>query len=265
MKYARENPRSDLIGKDNVSMPYKTFKYSDGNCFVYSYDGDISLARYILSRNLKQNIKVLSYIIRQVAEGLVYLNKAGLVHNDIRPENIVLSFQNGNQLAPKARIVGFDLAIPTTYGNSNQVDLTKKDTWSLGAVLYYLMSRSHLFPDSRISLEDNLRWVQENGMPHIVFRPATDPETKQGMASLVNMLQTLLQPKIQERLTPEGFLKTFGSLLASNKPIRTSATQLPGVPQSLPLPPGPRLHSPPILPEPSSHPLPLPPKQAPPA
>jgi serine/threonine protein kinase len=172
----------------------------------------------------------------------------------------MLSSQNGNQLAPKARIVDFDLAIPITYDESSKVkpitidvcftqyappefytservDPTKKDMWSLGAVFYYLMSRRHLFSDHRTSLKKALLRASKKGMSDKTFKFTKDLDKIQIMAPLVDILQALLQPKAQERLTPEEFLQRFGPLLPSNRPRPTSSTQLPGVPQPLSMSP----------------------------
>ena len=94
-------------------------------------------------------------LTRDIADGLQYIHNRGVVHNDIKPDNIMVSENNENNVS---KIVDFGLAcntvttggkycikdggspnfIPPEYTTQNKVRYPASDMWALGVSLYQL-------------------------------------------------------------------------------------------------------------------------------
>ena len=130
-------------------------------CYGVKIEGEeIDLVvEYIPGRTLKDvtaveraDFEFCTRVVAQVAEGLAEVHACGLLHRDIKPQNIIL----GDDGLP--RLVDFGLAVPLASeslhgmagsppfmapeqarGQGERVDV-RTDVYGLGAVLYYLMA-----------------------------------------------------------------------------------------------------------------------------
>ncbi|KAI9594835.1 kinase-like domain-containing protein [Syncephalis fuscata] len=179
-------------GRRYVSEPYTFFDYKKDTCFVYSYDGEINLLEYIdRIKDIKEKIRVLKIVIYQIINGSAYIVNAGLVHNDIKPENIMISFPNPkNRQEPKATLVDFDIAMPLKNSNGrfdpsdfysgtlpylapevvveDIKDPTKKDSWSIAATLRFLLTGTHLI-NAQYDFETGLRGIYRKGVSRAAY------------------------------------------------------------------------------------------------
>ncbi|MGK7918674.1 MAG: serine/threonine protein kinase [Trichodesmium sp.] len=129
---ARKDPETDLV--------YIIMEYIDGK----------SLASYTKIWSQKEALRY----IRQIGEALSYIHDQGIIHCNLKPDNIIL--QKGN--ANKAVLIGFSLAKtfnhPLTQINRNNADgftprelFSKEqpgaftDIYSLSATLYFLLTK----------------------------------------------------------------------------------------------------------------------------
>lgn len=106
------------------------------------------------------------FILREIAKGLVYLHKKGLVHGDIKPENIVVNADNFAMIraTTEVKIIDFGLAFKAsnieeakkTRGDPNWaspesyledvVKTDRKDVFSFGMLVYTLFCGGFMVP-----------------------------------------------------------------------------------------------------------------------
>jgi serine/threonine protein kinase len=127
-----------------------------------------SLQNYLIKNGKSIPAYELKHISREIANGLVYLEQVGIVHRDIKPDNILLSEKNG-----KLEVKIIDFGLSRVLGKSDHAKegygtlvysapeiLLKKpytikvDTWSYGIVLYYLAFGILPFDGKNISVSD---------------------------------------------------------------------------------------------------------------
>ncbi|KAL6420202.1 hypothetical protein ACFW04_013822 [Cataglyphis niger] len=89
-------------------------------------------------------------IMRQLLSAMRYMHESGIVHHDLKPENIV--FANKKEDSP-VKIVDFGFAqmknncelLPTAYCTLPDDADESCDMWSLGTILYFMLSREPPF------------------------------------------------------------------------------------------------------------------------
>ncbi len=146
-------------------------------------------------------------IFKQVAEGIAYLHSLGIVHRDLKIENIMMSSNDENA---QAKIVDFGLSLilgQGQYANAPlgtlecgppELLLQKNynhaiDCWSLGVILYRMLCSDLPFEDS-----DRNRLCQS-----ILRRPVTYPQPhwKNVSSSARDLISKLLCKDPKQRFT----------------------------------------------------------------
>lgn len=108
-------------------------------------------------------------VVRQVCSALAHLHSKGVVHGDLKPENLLLNDRGASlssvKLAdfgssfymdePKLRASTTAYSAPEVLRGEACVD-QKIDIWSLGVVMYILCSGSHPFDSSNLLTEDEI-------------------------------------------------------------------------------------------------------------
>ncbi len=113
------------------------------------------------NRNLQSMMKKIRdpmYWFDQLLEGLSYIHHAGIVHSDIKPENILIS--DDNQLvicdfgiSIMAHTPIYFVAQTVTYRAPEmalslaKVNLPSLDMWSAGVILYEMINRRQFLPE----------------------------------------------------------------------------------------------------------------------
>lgn len=149
-------------------------------------------------------------VFKQLAEAVDHIHKSGVVHRDIKPQNLLLSKDNTVKLID----FGNAIFVPDTISYSStgtpafmapellkkvpqsqaQCSPTSVDLWSMGVTLYCL-TYGHL-PFEKSSLLDLYADIQHSKVTH----PTTDDVDP----LLVDLINQLLVKNPHERITMEG-------------------------------------------------------------
>ncbi|HEX5364732.1 MAG TPA: serine/threonine-protein kinase, partial [Gallionella sp.] len=154
-----------LHHKNIVRLLSANFTEKSGPYLVMEYIRGVSLQQHQHSDTLLPINTVIS-IVEQIAQALRYIAGQGVVHRDVKPENIIL-MPNG-----QAKLTDFGCAIPTgssgdmvagslAYMSPEQLEGQpldeRADIYALGAVLYRLLTGKNTFEaenefDARIAI-----------------------------------------------------------------------------------------------------------------
>jgi serine/threonine protein kinase len=217
------------------------------SCLVLAYAGARTLARYIAS--LKSSailvaMKLLN-IVKQIMRGVAYLHRAGLVHGDIKPNNIVVSDYQRNNPIPRITIIDFDFSHPIKLYANDQVSLTpglttsqfmapesflfdkidgrKQDMWAIGATIYFLLRRRSVYfgikkeiwyhVDDKELFKQHMKKVRDDNNAYL--DPVTNSKrVEYTWRPLTNMMYDCLKPRYENRDTPEEYIAKHRSIFA---------------------------------------------------
>jgi serine/threonine-protein kinase len=150
-----EAQAASALDHPNVATIYQVGETDDGRRFIAMarYEGETLRER--LSRGPLPPREAFD-IARQIAHGLAAAHAAGLVHRDVKPENIFLTRQGLAKLLDFgiATLAGSAREGPTTRGTIlymspeqvlRETPDARSDVWSLGVVLYEMLAGSPPF------------------------------------------------------------------------------------------------------------------------
>jgi serine/threonine protein kinase/CRP-like cAMP-binding protein len=170
--------------------------------------------------------KTSSYLLRDVAAALNFLHGVGIVHADLKPENLMLSsWDDDNSII---KLVDFGCATLTDDGNTpikaqanksdtgttaywppECFDKTKShtapsiDMWSLGVILYIMLTGIHPFdPTGMATDEDIEETIKKNPEP-----PFNKKSTGHLSPSAVDLIKKLMCRDPEKRLTASEMLQ----------------------------------------------------------
>ncbi|MEO7071539.1 MAG: protein kinase [Rhodanobacter sp.] len=159
----------------------------------------VTLAARVASEGMPP-LPVLIELVRQLASALDYAHAQGVVHHDIKPDNVIVS--DGWQ---QAKINDFGIAErPATAADARseiggtpaymapeqlrgEASDSRSDLFSLGVVLYWLLSGALPWPDSA-DVPALLLLRQGTPLPALQSRDPTTP------SMLIDIVHTLLDP-----------------------------------------------------------------------
>jgi serine/threonine protein kinase len=163
--------------------------------------------------------------VRQAALGLQHAHEQGMVHRDIKPQNLILDWKgavirildmglaridalgelSSNELTNDGVIVGTpDFMAPEQADNSHTADI-RADLYSLGCTFYFLLTGKVPFPGGTLlSKIDRHRWEEPPSVARL--RPEVSPW-------LAEVLRRLMAKRPAERYqTPEELIAELDSL-----------------------------------------------------
>ncbi|KAL7449477.1 hypothetical protein ACHAWC_001535, partial [Mediolabrus comicus] len=165
--------------------------------------------------------------LRQFAEGLAFMHSAGVVHADLKPENLMLSSWDEEKAEVKLVDFGCSLIVsnkdPTedddqSYPSTVAYDPPEKiinksapnfksDVWAAGCILYIILTGSHPFDKySNCSDEEIAEKLRSIGLgktklADVIF----DERTALLSPSVISLLRHMLHPDPEKRTTAERF------------------------------------------------------------
>jgi len=175
----------NILGKEdadewNFVRAFETFTHHDHTCLVFELLGK---NLYDFARTLPENrfkFKQIRPILQQVLRALYKLKSLGLIHADLKPENIMLV--NPENQPCRVKVIDFGSAskvnkdvhqtyLQSRYYRAPEIILGLQfdeqiDMWSLGCVAAELFLGQPLYPGS--SEYDQIRFITETqGLPHV--------------------------------------------------------------------------------------------------
>ena len=207
-----------LIKHPNIVSLIQDFE--DENClyFVMEYFKGGDLGKYLskVKDNKEKNLeRIAGKIIKIIAQGVQYLNQFGIVHRDLKPENIIFGKENEIK---SIKIIDLGVCITLPYGKMSSEAIGtlayiapemythkdysyKVDVWSIGILLYYLVTGGILPFDDEKNDEDVLA-------KKVVYTHQEYPEQYFGdkSKSLISVIDKALEKNPEKRITINNFL-----------------------------------------------------------
>ena len=193
-RFAEEARKLARLGKHpNIIQVYGSGKYEGRDYIILEY-ADYSAADLIEQSPGGLSIQVALRIAAECAQALAYTHREGIIHRDIKPQNILIDKASG-----RAQIADFGIACfyeseiatqsSTRLGTPHYVSPEqiagrrvdqRSDVFSLGATLHELLCWQKLFPGhTQYELLDNIKNGRRNSLRRI------KPELPRSVVDLV--------------------------------------------------------------------------------
>ncbi|KAL9182810.1 hypothetical protein ACHAXT_004089 [Thalassiosira profunda] len=203
-------------------------------CRMYSiYEGDDT---YWMSMELIEGGELFEHLIaegayseakasvftRQLAEALAFMHKAGIVHGDLKPENLLLSSWDDEEADLK--LVDFGCSVIVDRASADETpphsticydppekiigDLSpsyESDVWAAGCILYIILTGSHPFDKSGAGTdEETAELVKSIGTSEDRLSELAFDDRTEGLSpSVISLLRRMLHPDPKQRATSE--------------------------------------------------------------
>jgi tRNA A-37 threonylcarbamoyl transferase component Bud32 len=224
-RFRREVRAAALLSHPNIVTAYAA-ETAGGLFLVMEYVEGITLGCLVKERGTLLIDEACDYI-RQAALGLQHADERGLVHRDIKPDNLIrcsdgtvkildfglaaLTTERGDGLTEANVVMGTpDYMAPEQAEDSHGADI-RADLYSLGCTLYFLLTGKPPYPEPTALLK--VLAHRNRPVPSLrQARPEVPPE-------LATVVECLLAKK------PEGRYQTPGEVAAALQPFTRSAAR----------------------------------------
>lgn len=178
----------------------------DAYCFIQERIMNGTLRQYVYENALSFTEWWL--IVRDIASALEYIHQQGIVHNDIQPENILLTETN------RAMLTDFGIATPQNACHSagtthflapelfnpasqpyKNIHTEATDIYSFGMVMWFMFTRKIPFSGEHNSFIDTIKRLKEG---HREEMPTLIPESMENIIKTCWQKNALLRPSSSE-------------------------------------------------------------------
>lgn len=196
-RFQREARLAARLTHPNVVTVYEAEEIGLMQLLVMEFIEGVDLAALVARRGVLP-VNEACELIRQAAVGLENIHEQGLVHRDIKPQNLMVSRtrqvkildlglatlkggRDGEEdggLTKEQQFLGtLDYAAPEQWISSHDVDI-RADIYSLGCTLYFLLAGQTPFPNTKYSSIMRQMWAHSQApLPPIRdFRPDVPEE-----------------------------------------------------------------------------------------
>lgn len=176
-RFQREARLAARLTHPNVVTVYEAEQVGSTQLLVMEFIEGVNLAELVAERGLLPVAEACE-LIRQAAIGLAYVHEQGLVHRDIKPQNLLVSRSGqvkildlglatlkggaksaeGELTADRQFLGTVDFAAPEQWESSRNVDI-RADIYSLGCTFYYLLAGQTPFPSTKYSTLMQQMWA----------------------------------------------------------------------------------------------------------
>ena len=117
---------------------------------------EYNLEEYIENRENPISIEEIKYILLQLNNIFKIMNNKGIIHNNLKPNNILISHERINKSIIKlSNYCSFSIDIDNSMNTFNipltispeklndEEDLSKSDLWSIGIIIYYMYFKQY--------------------------------------------------------------------------------------------------------------------------
>ena len=210
----------------NIISLLDLFENSDYYFMVLEYMQGADLFDYLQSRDFNLGEDRVKEIALQLAAGIKYLHSYGIVHRDLKLENVMMT-DSTNKSVPKlvdfglAKMIGPSEKAEEPFGTLGYVApeiLNKQpytnqcDLWSLGCILYALLCSS--LPFDHDSQKETIRMTCEDPVKF------DSPQWKYYSRSCIDCISKLLIKKPEERMTLGQMIKHPWFAKMTNEPMQ---------------------------------------------
>ncbi len=143
---------------------------------------DLHKMIYYQTTNVQTNKKLMADILL----GMEYVHSRGIIHRDMKPSNVLISFQGGKNEIPVAKLCDYNLSKPYTIQGVNSPKIItscyrppevvdgkiydmKVDIWSIGCIFYEMVTKKRIvngYKDNEIMKEITKMLKKIGGVPH---------------------------------------------------------------------------------------------------
>ena len=173
-RFLREARAAGQLRHPNIIPVYEYHASPELSMIVYEFVAGETLKSY-MRRKQKLPLMESVEIVRQIAEGMHYAHEHGIIHRDMKPDNVLMdlagrphiadfgcarTLEDDMNLTVDGSILGTPMYMSPEQasGQSNLAD-ARTDIWSLGVMLYEMVSGQKPFMGN---LNDLLYWICHN-------------------------------------------------------------------------------------------------------
>ncbi|HTU22086.1 MAG TPA: protein kinase [Gemmataceae bacterium] len=240
-RFRREVRAAALLSHPNIVTAYDAEQVGDAHMLVMEFVPGQSLAEVVQKKG-PLPVEFACHFARQVALGLQHAHERGMVHRDIKPQNLILTLKNqvkildfGLAKVLREESTGTGLTSHNTYLGTPEYSApeqatdarstdTRADLYSLGCTLYYLLAGRPPFREATV-VNTILAHLQKEAQPLPELRPDVPVELWQVVKRLLakDPGQRYQKPtEVVQALAP--FVKSGAKPAAKSGPAPTAAT-----------------------------------------